>query len=174
MPTTCTSATDITSNSFVANWDAANNATSYFLDLSTDNDFTDYVPGYENLQIGTSLNAEFTGLNENTEYFYRIRVEYGTYLSQNSNIISVSTTESGINNIYEDKIKIYAGNGNIIIYSNLINQPKLIQIFDIRGKLINEISEPDKTEIITINNKGIYLIKLVFDDFVLTKKIILH
>lgn len=58
--------------SFTANWEAEANITQYFLDVSLDAGFTEFVPDYENRSV--SSNSDFVnGLNYRTSYFYRVR-----------------------------------------------------------------------------------------------------
>ena len=59
--------------------------------MAKDNDFTNILPSYNNLQTGNVNNYLITGLTENTQYYYRLRAEKIQGLSSNSNIIPVST-----------------------------------------------------------------------------------
>ena len=90
-----TSASDITTTSFTANWNTSATATSYRLDVSTNNTFTAMVSGYNDLTIsGTSQSV--TGLSASTDYYYRVRAvnAYGT--SGNSNtIFTITSQQSG-------------------------------------------------------------------------------
>jgi hypothetical protein len=82
-------ATNITKNSFQANWSSSIGATQYRLDVSTD-DFTTYISGYQNLLVTDTLKV-ITGLLPNTNYKYRVRAENANSLSINSNVISIFT-----------------------------------------------------------------------------------
>src|ERR1043165_2831401 len=66
-------ATNATANSFTANWAAANCATGYRLDVATDNAFTAYVAGYQDLDVGNVLTKNVTGLSSGVVYYYRVR-----------------------------------------------------------------------------------------------------
>ncbi len=86
-----TSATDITHESFTANWNASSGATKYFLDVSTSSDFSSFVAGYDNKDVGNVTSSTVTSLNSSTTYFYRVRANNSAGTSSNSNTISVTT-----------------------------------------------------------------------------------
>ncbi|MCF6364602.1 MAG: T9SS type A sorting domain-containing protein [Bacteroidales bacterium] len=173
MPAECYEATNITYNSFTAGWQATNNATNYYIDVSEDVNFTTFAGGYENYSVGNSTNISVSSLNQNTEYFYRIRTEYDTYVSKNSNTVSVNTTASEVSDIEKSNVTIIIKNMDVIIYSDINNIAKNIEVYDISGKLINKIIRTNAYEKITFKNKGIYLLKFEFDDYIITKKVII-
>jgi Trypsin-like peptidase domain/Fibronectin type III domain len=84
-------ATFVASHSFRANWRSVNVATGYRLDVATNNSFTNYVTGYQNLNVGNALSRSVTGLNPSTSYYYRVRAYNGSGTSGNSNVVSVTT-----------------------------------------------------------------------------------
>jgi hypothetical protein len=91
-----TAATNVQTTSFSANWNASSGATGYYLDVATNDTFTSYVTGYNNLDVGNVLTYSVdTNISANTTYYYRVRAynAYGT--SGNSNTISVTTTGTG-------------------------------------------------------------------------------
>lgn len=81
--------TDSTSTSFVANW-ANTGANSYFLDVSIEEDFATFVAGFEDLETSESF-ANVTGLDFKQSYFYRVRADYGSGVSDNSETQSART-----------------------------------------------------------------------------------
>jgi hypothetical protein len=81
----------VTSNSFKANWRSVCSATGYRLDVATDNSFTNYVPGYQNLPVGNATSRSVTGLNARTTYYYRVRARNDHGASGNSNVVHVTT-----------------------------------------------------------------------------------
>jgi hypothetical protein len=98
-PTPCTapaapnvqSATNVTFNSFTAHWSSVSVATGYRLDVATNNSFTNYLPGYQNLDVGNVTSYNVTGLNENTTYYYRVRAYNACATSRNSSVKNVKT-----------------------------------------------------------------------------------
>jgi len=67
-------------------------ATGYRLDVSTSSSFTNYVPGYQNLNVGDVTSRNVTGLNASAAYHYRVRAyNGGGATSGNSNVANVTT-----------------------------------------------------------------------------------
>src|SRR6266446_4080696 len=84
-------ATNVTATSFTANWRAVNGATGYRLDVATDSSFVNFVPGYQDLDVGNTTSYNVTGLAARTIYYYRVRAYNGSDTSPNSNVIQVKT-----------------------------------------------------------------------------------
>jgi endonuclease I len=115
-----TAATSITSNSFIANWDAAAGATSYRLDVSTSGSFSTLLSGYANLSV-SAITQAVSGLSASTNYFYRVRAVNSNGTSDNSNIISLSTTISDPYNGYYNSVVGLTGNDLKTGLHNLID-----------------------------------------------------
>jgi len=89
-----TSATNITTTGFTANWMApvTGIVNNYYLDVANDTAFSSIVPGYNQLSIaGTIQNV--TGLTPGTKYYYRVRANKTSVAGQGAygETISVST-----------------------------------------------------------------------------------
>ena len=85
-------ATNVTSSSFIAIWRSVSGAIDYRLDVATDSSFINYVPGYQNLDVGNVTSSPVTGLSAHTTYYYRVRAYNGCATSPNSNVKSVQTS----------------------------------------------------------------------------------
>src|SRR5436190_9695337 len=90
-PPTALGATNVTNSSFTAHWSSVSGAIGYRMDVSTKQSFSSYVPGYRDVDVGNSTSYAVTGLNANTNYYYRLRAYNGNGTSPNSNVISVKT-----------------------------------------------------------------------------------
>jgi hypothetical protein len=84
-----TEATGVTSTSLTVSWAAVTGATSYLLDISTD-DFNNFVAGYHGFVVnGTSYSP--TSLNTGTTFQIRLRAANASGESNNSNVVTVTT-----------------------------------------------------------------------------------
>jgi len=90
-PPTVSSATNIQSTSFFANWNAAATADGYELDVATDAAFTSFVSGYNDRSVGNVTTFAVTNLSPITTYYYRLRSLRSTTPSGNSSTQTVTT-----------------------------------------------------------------------------------
>lgn len=93
-----TPATNITSNSFTANWQGASGTTAYILDVSDSPTFTTLLPDYNNRNVGNVLTFNVTGLPNAPIYYYRVRASNLAGISASSNTISVSLLQCPLGN----------------------------------------------------------------------------
>jgi Tol biopolymer transport system component len=91
-------ASSITQTSFTANWNAVTEVIGYYLDVSTDNNFTNFVPGYNNKVVGDIISYVVdANLLANTVYHYRVKAYNESGTSGNSNTITLTTLPNAPN-----------------------------------------------------------------------------
>ena len=88
---TADAATNVSTNQFTANWTGVAGAAGYQLDVSTINSFSSYLAGYQNLDVGTVLSTNITGLSPGANYYYRVRAYNSLEASANSSTITATT-----------------------------------------------------------------------------------
>jgi len=84
--------TNITQTGFTANWTAPISATKYYFQLATDANFTNIVPGYDNLDVGLTLSRNISGLSNGYTYYYRLRSYFTSGYSMYSPYKEVTLT----------------------------------------------------------------------------------
>ncbi len=123
-------ASDVTNESFTANWNNSSGANDYELDIATDADFSTIVESKKNLAPSSTLVDALSG---NTKYFYRVRATLnGGDASKNSNVISVFTLPDApiaaeatniSNSGFTANWNEVAGITNYLVYVSLNNFP---------------------------------------------------
>ncbi|WP_421893441.1 MBG domain-containing protein [Marinoscillum sp.] len=69
--------------------------TDYFLDVSTQSDFSSFVSGYQHKELYDDEDYTVSGLSLGTTYYYRIHADYDIYGNESSvsNVIEVTTQD---------------------------------------------------------------------------------
>lgn len=75
-------------------WDAVLYADGYKLDLSIASDFSSFVSGYEDLDIGDFTDIILTGLTQRTIYYFRVRAYNVAGTSDSSSTVEASTVST--------------------------------------------------------------------------------
>ena len=85
--------TNIYQTSFNANWNSSATATGYYLDVATDNAFTNFITGFNNKDVANVTSSTVTSLSAFTTYYYRVRAYNAGGVSSNSNIVGLTTLQ---------------------------------------------------------------------------------
>lgn len=93
VPPTALAATNVTINSFTANWQFVSGANQYRIDVATDQQFQNILPAYNNREVGNTTSFIVTGVNSATTYYYRVRARNTSLnvTSANSGLIGLIT-----------------------------------------------------------------------------------
>ncbi len=93
-PPVANPATNVTCNSFTANWDTVATADLYLLDVSTDPLFATFYSVYQDFNVGNVTSYNLTSLPGPGPYYYRLRAQRtngaGLRISCYSNVITVN------------------------------------------------------------------------------------
>lgn len=90
---TAMDASGVDAVSFTATWTPVEDADRYLLDVSTNQQFTTYLSGFESRDVGNASSFSIDQLTPGTEYFYRVRTGAETTESAPSNTKAVSTID---------------------------------------------------------------------------------
>jgi len=148
-------ATTIKNFSFNANWKAQKWADGYYFDLYTLNKtaagdtLIHYLNGYENKFVEDSA-LFITELDDQTNYYYKIRATIGGKITRNSNVSSLTTPKALA-------ILTYVNNGIVNIKG--VDPGSLIRVYDLNGVL----RYSSTTNKIKVDKTGIYLIEALFN-----------
>jgi len=110
-------ASDITGASFTANWHFMENTSGFYLDVATDEDFTAFVVGYENLDVGYVNEYPVVGLLGLVPYYYRLRGYNDIGTGVDSNTITLTTLYT----------PVYDFDGNVYTYVTIGTQQWLVE-----------------------------------------------
>ena len=113
-PPTTNTTTNITHNSFIANWNAVSGANNYLLSVYTKQGRANiYFEDYDDKPVGNVFTHTVTGLTPNTTYYYTVKAKMGSDISLPSTEMMVKTGAAPIT------VCLDAGNGTINLGSFL-------------------------------------------------------
>lgn len=149
---------------FSANWEKPAEADSCLLYVS-DDDFATFVPGFNGKSFA-GTNTVVTGLNDNTEYKYRLKAKNEFGLSEFSNEIKVTTLI--VSAIKHDAARLNVYPNPAVYYINLkldFTGNVSVDIFDSKGSIAKHQSVEvisGNTLIIAVDDlpAGIYLLRI--------------
>ncbi len=104
-------ASNITANTFTANWQAVPNASDYQIDVATDSNFTNLLTNYSERQVNLTR-ENIVGLQTNTVYYYRVVATNDQGISDYSDTISLTTTNNNTFSFGDITINEFIARGN--------------------------------------------------------------
>ncbi len=178
-------ATNISETGFTANWQEAPDAVEYYLDVAHNMMFSNYVDGYENLNVGLATSVDvLTDVQVGNNYFYRIRANNGVDIGPKSNVIHILivgideiSESSNISNfnVYPIPIKDIG----TVTYELNTNQKVSISLLNSIGQSVLEISngeQPAGEYNLNFNTAsllpGIYFLRMKIGNEVVGKRIV--
>jgi hypothetical protein len=168
------SASQISDSSFNANWQPAATATGYLLDVAYDEQFTNFVNGFEDHDVGSDTTYTVTGLLFETDYFYRIRAYNASDTGAYSNTVEITTTALDINHTVKDDIKIWSSGNKVYINlpENLISEAAT-QIYTHSGKGLGSFRLKEGLNSIPLNvDRQILFVKVKMGNKSFIKKVL--
>ncbi|WP_299459602.1 fibronectin type III domain-containing protein [uncultured Microscilla sp.] len=85
-------ASEVTATGFRVHWKKMPVAGTYLLDISTNSQFANFLPGFKDREAGNDTTFLVSNITVNTTYFYRIRIKQSESYSAYSNVQSVLTS----------------------------------------------------------------------------------
>ena len=167
-------ATNITSFSFTANWEPSLYADGYLLDVAGDEEFMNYVPGYESVYVWSNLGYPVYGLQQDSTYYYRLRALNTIDTSDYSNVISVITTYVGIPDNNVEEVNIYSYQSDLMIhYDHSGIDDGQVKVFNLLGQLL--VSEKLENKIVNritlpLEHKAV-IVRLMINGQLYTRKV---
>jgi len=138
---------------FTANWQSAEGARSYLLDVSRSADFESFVPGYESTNVSNEQSHVVNGLSIGTDYYYRVRSKAGNRISASSSIIQTSTLSVSSENsdITSDQLRILANGDQSNVIEIIVRSEERQVLENLQVELIAEdgSSEIEKLQPVT-------------------------
>lgn len=165
-------ATEITENSFTANWEQLESASHYIFNLNKHTEEGQYketweIPEYTELNVGNQLLLGVRNLTPNTEYSYTIKASDGSIVTRPSEPIIVKTLLANKLNKMETHNRFsVAGSKEFLILES--ENPTCFSVFNSLGM---QVRKGEFTGTLKINlPKGIYIV--TSENF--TKKVVVY
>lgn len=154
-------ATEVRENSFIANWKAPADAepTDYLLTVKEGDAV---LEGYNDKATGKVTNCLVEGLTGGASYTYTVKAVYGETVSEESNIISVETLATGIEDVTSDKVSVYPTLAVDVLYVIGVAEGSNYVIYDAAGSAVNTGKlSANKINVAELNT-GVYFIETQF------------
>jgi hypothetical protein len=170
----------ITQTAFNANWNAAANATGYILDVSLTNTFDELLTDFGNRDVGNVTSFAITGLEPNTNYYYRVSAYNAGGTSNYSNTVTATTLVTGIrDHILRDfSVNLYPNPTTGLVKIELENSYKeiTVSVYTLMGSEVLCRKYYSAREVwfdLSGNTPGVYLVRLNIGKAEITQKLTL-
>jgi hypothetical protein len=160
-------------NSVNFSWNSTFGATEYIFEISQDQTFTNGIT----TQNINAVNNTIVGLNQNTQYFWRVASTDGNTISNWSDVWNF-TTDQNINiDIISNQssVKVYPNPSNdLIVIKSMQRNISKCEIYNTTGKLVISVNIDGLNETINISKlaKGVYYVKITTGENAITKLLI--
>ncbi len=143
---------------FTASWSTAKNnslETHYKVDVSQDSNFSSFVCGFKQKNVGKRNEYVISGLDPETQYYYRVYAENCCgRISKSSNVVSVETDEyDPCDDIKEVAFKY---NGQDVVYRTVSTDAKQCWLDRNLGAVSYDVQEPRTHEPESKNDYNFY------------------
>ena len=172
--------TNVTGFEFTARWSKVIEAEFYVLDVATDSMFTNYLSGYEKLEVSDTM-VLVDGTEEHTIYYYRVSAAKQTRNNDSkfSNIVPLTTPElTGIEDgVFDFQVDFYpVPSHDYLIISTHEIRMKRILITNISGKIIRQLKPQSNEFILNVSDwkPGVYIARLESESAQIIKKFIVE
>jgi hypothetical protein len=174
IPTVALDASGIGSDAFIANWQTVADADDFLLTVATDAEFANTLTEYTDRSVGTGGSYSVSGLNAETDYFYRLKAVYGNAISKASNTVTVRTQVLSTEELNASDFDIYLS-GDVLRIEDKSNQlPARLRIYDLSGRLIMQKQVRETGAEIRLPITGVFIIELRASDKLFSKKVIIR
>jgi len=154
---TATAPTDITDNTFTANWDAANEEVDYYVLTRTTYDTEGNVVDVQTYTTddANTTSMAFNDRNKQYTYTYMVQSYRLGYLSPESNVITLDA--SGISGVYANKpVSILSGDGFFTVKCD--ESLGAAVVYDLAGRVVAQVADLRSDATIYLP-KGIYILR---------------
>jgi len=140
--------TNVSASSFVANWEAVVDAEQYRLDVSESSNFSTFVSGYQNLNVGDTTSFEVTGLNPGLKYYYRVRARTAQVQSSSSSSAEIQTVsvDPDLSSVESSGELVQANDEDTGIVTVLIKDESGNALENVNVRLFNVVGEARAVE----------------------------
>ena len=146
-------ASEVTSTSFVANWEAVEGVDSYNLVLTSMTGGQEEVMTYDGL---TANSHRVDGLTAGTEYHYYIIAVNGVYESAPSNVVAVQLA-SGIGETAGNVSHVYAKDGVVCVAAD---EGLPVEVYHVSGSKVAETVSGASVTAIHVDGAGMFVVRV--------------